>query len=64
MSTTATELLGSSQEAEGAPAPEAAARPENNHRPAPVAVERAPKPDESRPADSINIPFVRVEANR
>lgn len=51
-------------QAEGAPAPEAPARPESNHRPGPVAAERASKPDEGRPAEGINNPFARLEANR
>jgi translation initiation factor IF-3 len=47
---------------EGAAADETPARPESNHRPAPVSV--AAKSDESRPADALNNPFARLEANR
>ena len=49
---------------EGAPTSEAPARPQNNHRPATVSVDRAAKPDETRTTDDFNNPFARLEANR
>jgi translation initiation factor IF-3 len=51
-------------QAEGAPSSETPGRPENNHRPDAVSSERAPKSNESRPADGFDNPFARLEANR
>ena len=56
------------QELGGGPAPAAPAppvpRPEFNHRPAPVTIERGPNSDEGKPAGFTNNPFAELEVNR
>lgn len=47
-----------------APAPEAP-RPEANHRPSPVKIDRPPKPEEAQPVSGFsNNPFAQLEAKR